>query len=540
MTLNEIILEKKAKTLGIGEVVSLLGDLEKTQERLLYSERQTEILKIQLSWYQTQIYGSKSEKLVNFPKELIPHQLTLGEGLLGDRAPEVVEEKTIPEHKRKVSNYKKDFPGTPEGSGLRFDSTKAVVNEIKIPAKGIEGLSEDQYKVISTNIYYRVDKQIVFRVNKYIQDVVKLKKTNKLISSPLPASAFPGGLLETNFIVGVLVDKFKYYIPLFRQNQMLADSFICLSRSTLVNAVLKSANLLKPIYKEVLKSISESKIISMDEVPIRVGPSEDGGDDNGIMNKGYIWPVFGQKGEVGFVYKDSRAGFHIEDILGLENMSGKVLLSDGYRAYQSYVKKIDGLKHGNCWAHARRKFIEAMKYEPEACREALELIAKLYGVEKYIKENKIVDPEKILKIRTEQSKPVAEEFFSYLDSKIADGAFLPKNTFATACSYAFNLEEGLLLYLSEPDLPIDNNHVERAIRPIVMGRKNWMFCWSEMGAEALATMQTLISCCVLQNISPTEYLNDILTRIDEITTKNVREFIPREWKARQKKELIPV
>ena len=154
MSLNEILLEKQAQSLRPEEVVCLLEDLGNTKDELSLCKHELEKLKVQVDFYKTQLFGSKSEKLGGANREeiVIPEQLLLGEGIKGERLPEVLKEQTIASHKRIVSNYKKDFPGTPADSGLRFDSNKAVVNEIKVPAKGIEGLKEDEYEVISTNV----------------------------------------------------------------------------------------------------------------------------------------------------------------------------------------------------------------------------------------------------------------------------------------------------------------------------------------------------------------------------------------------------
>jgi len=521
MLLNSKSVEERAESLKLSEVVSLLNDLEKTQDELSHAKHQADILKIQLSWYQTQLHGSKSEKLSNLSFSLDATQFPLGPNMLGARLPEKKEERIVEKHKRVVSNYKKDYPGTPEYSGLRFDVNKAEVEDVIVPAKGIEGLKEEDYEIISTKITCKITKQASYKVIRYLQDVVKIKETGKLISSPLPSTVFPGSYAETDFVVGLLVDKFKYHIPIFRQQQMIKDAGIYLCRSTLVNLVLKIGELLRPIHKELLKSIIESRIISIDEVPVRVGSSKGGG-----LTKSYLWPMYGDKDEVGFVYSDTRASIHIDKMLGLEFDSGKILLSDGYAAYQAYRKRVGRVTNAFCWAHVRRKFVEALKYEGELCSKALLLIGAMYGIEKSVQG---LDPEKILKTRQDKSKPIVEEFFNFLEESLSTGAFLPSSPFAKACKYAFGLEEGLKIFLSEPDLSMDNNHTERAIRPVVLGRKNWLFCWSEMGAETLAIMQSLISSCVLQGVNPTQYLRDVLDKIETVPNKDIRTLIPREW-----------
>ena len=314
-------------------------------------------------------------------------------------------------------------------------------------------------------------------------------------------------------------------------------SSIFLPRSTLSNWVIRGGGLLKPIYEELLKSIKESRVISMDEVPIRVGSSKGGG-----INKNYIWPIYGERDEVGFVYANSRASSQIEAILGLEHKSDMVLLTDGYAAYQAYKNKVEAISQAYCWAHVRRKFVEALQYEGEPCGVAISLIGKLYGIEKEIREfNKNAhDPERIFRIRQERSKPVVDEFFHYLNVALAEGAFLPSSPLVKARDYALKLEDGLRLFLDDPEVPIDNNHTERAIRPIVLGRKNWLFCWSEVGAQTLAIIQSLISSCVIQKINPREYLKDVFERISDVKTKDIRTLIPREWKLHYSKEVTSV
>jgi len=535
--LNSMTLEERAKSLNVDAIISLLEVEDKfdlVQDENSRLKHEAKIYKMQLGWYQAQFHGSKSEKMEYLPEAF---QIPLGSELITARTP-VVADAGSPEteEKKEPKNHKKAYPRTPSYSGLRFDESKVVMEDVIIPAEGIEGLKEDEYDVISTKISCKITKQVSYKVIRYLQDVIKIKSTKELVSSYMPDSIFGGCYADTNFVTGMLIDKFKYYIPLFRQQRMIQDAGIYLPRSTLSNWVIRAGEILRPIYDELLKSIKESRVISMDEVPIRVGSSKGGG-----IKKNFIWPMYGDKDEVGFVYSDTRGSKHIEKMLGLEHDSEKILLTDGYGAYNAYKKRVENVTQAYCWAHVRRKFVEALKYEEKSCSVAILLIAEMYGIESEIRESNVpLDSKKILKLRQERSKPIVDKLFTYLDQQLAEGAFLPSNPFTKACSYAFKLEDGLRLFLSDPEIPIDNNHTERAIRPIVLGRKNWLFCWSELGAETVAIMQSLISSCVLQGINPTEYLNDVFERISDVKTKDIRTLIPREWKIRQNKELTPV
>lgn len=523
---NSMTLEERAKSLNIDAIISLLEVEEKlylVQDELSRFKHQAATLKMQLEWYQTHVHGSKSEKKEYFPEAF---QVPLGVELITPRTPIVADtESPKTEDKKEPKNHKKAYPRTPSYSGLRFDETKVVMEDIIVPAEGIEGLKEDEYEVVSTKISCKITRQASYKVVRYLQDVIKIKSTNKLISTPMPDSIFSGCYADTNFMVGMLIDKFKYHLPLYRQQQMIQDAGIYLPRSTLSNWVIRAGEILRPLYGELLESIKESRVISMDEVPIRVGSSEGGG-----IKKNFIWPMYGDRNEVGFVYSDTRGSRHIETMLGLEHDSEKILLTDGYSAYHAYQKRVKNITQAYCWAHVRRKFVEALQYEEKACSVAILLIAELYKVESEISESKTpLEPKKILKMRQDISKPIVDKLFTYLDQQLAEGAFLPSSPFSKACSYAFKLEDGLRLFLGDSEIPIDNNHSERAIRPIVLGRKNWLFCWSELGAETVAIMQSLISSCVLQGVNPTQYLRDVFERMSEVKTKDIRTLIPREW-----------
>ena len=512
----------QARNLSLDDIVALQNDLEKSEEEKSYYKHKNELLKIQLAWYETQLYGSKSEKKVVFEPDVF--QMPLGINAVADSRPVEAEVKEEGK-KREVRNHKKPYKGTPEKSGIRFDASRVEMEDVWIPTEGIDGLGEGEYEEVSTKISHKVTRQTSYKIIRYLQKVVKIKSTGKLSSPLMPDSAFRGCYADADFVVGVCVDKFKYHLPLYRQQQMLEDAGIYIPRSTLSNWVIRAGEMLEPIYKELLESIKESRVISMDEVPIGVGPSKNGGG----LKKGYMWPMYGDKDEVGFVYNEGRGSIHIEKMLGMDFESEKVLLNDGYSAYQTYRSKVDKVSQAYCWAHVRRKFVEILRYDKEPCEVVLDLITKLYGVEKEIRElNK--DRDKTFKLRTERSKPVVDEIFEYIHKTLAEGAFLPSTPFTQASEYALRLEDGLRLFLSDPEVPIDNNHTERAIRPIVLGRKNWLFCWGEVGAETLAILQSLISSCVMQGINSTQYLKDVLERMTEVKAKDIRTLLPREWK----------
>jgi len=229
-----------------------------------------------------------------------------------------------------------------------------------------------------------------------------------------------------------------------------------------------------------------------------------------------------------FPFFESRRAEHIEQALGLSHAEGAVLLSDGYGAYTQYANKT-GITHAQCWAHTRRKLFEAQGAEPEMAAQGLDLIGGLYAVEERIREQKLSAARK-LDYRLMHAKPVVEQFFAWINQQFEAQGLLPSNPLTKALAYARERRFGLEVYLTDPDVPIDTNHLERALRAIPMGRKAWLFCWTELGAKHVGIMQSLIVTCRLHEIDPYDYLVDVLQRVGQHPADRVHELTPRLWK----------
>jgi transposase len=218
----------------------------------------------------------------------------------------------------------------------------------------------------------------------------------------------------------------------------------------------------------------------------------------------------------------------VEQALGLKLAPGTVLLSDGYAAYEAYARKT-GVTNAQCWAHSRRGIFEAKNAEPQPACCALEQIAALYKVEETIRELKLTGPAKRL-YRSTHSRPLVDKFFDWVDQQFEQLGLLPSNPLTKALAYVRERREGLRIFLEDPDVPIDTNHIERALRPIPMGKKNWMFCWTEVGARHVGIVQSLIATCRLHDIDPYTYLVDVLQRVGQHPASRVAELTPRLWK----------
>ena len=246
------------------------------------------------------------------------------------------------------------------------------------------------------------------------------------------------------------------------------------------------------------------------------------------MKTGYFWPIYGERDEVCFPFFSSRGSEHVRTVLGLMPGANRVLLTDGYAAYEKYAKKLE-ITHAQCWVHCRRGFFEALQADPEAVEEALKQIAALYRIEDQIRELDL-SGERKRQHRLTHSKPRVEAFFAWIDRQFERQGLLPSNPFTQALGYARERRLGLEVFLEDPDVAMDTNHLERALRVIPMGRRNWLFTWTELGAKHVGLVQSLLTTCRLHEISPYDYLVDVLQRVGVHPATRVAELTPRLWK----------
>jgi transposase len=474
-------------------------------------------LEHQIEWFRRQIFGQKSER---FAPEADPSQMHLGETFPVPAAP-VEDRKPIAGHTRRTAQH----DGAEMGEELPFfDESKVPVQTLTLVHADVEGLSPDQYEVIGEKVTYRIaQRPAAYHILKILRPVIKIKSSAKILCLPAPAGVLEGSRADVSFAAGLLMDKFAWHIPLYRQHQRLEAAGIRVSRPWLTQVAQAVISLLTPIYDAQLASIRASRVKAMDETPIKAGRS-----GHGKMHTGYFWPIYGQLDEVCFPFHASRSADFVCQALGIKPVVNAVLLTDGYAAYAQYAEKT-GINHARCWAHGRRGFFDALTAEPAGAAEALEQIKAMYAIEEKIRDAELVGDTKQIH-RLTHSKPLVELFFEWVDRQLERQGFTPTNPFIKALNYVRERRVGLELFLTDPDVPIDTNHLERALRVVPMGRKSWLFCWTELGAKHVGIIQSLIVTCKLHRIDPYAYLVDVLQRISEQPDSRVAELTPRLWK----------
>jgi transposase len=488
-------------------------------DALLDTACKVDDLQRQLEWFKRQLFGQKSERRLVEPDAT---QGSLGQAF--DTLPTRAGGKKI-----QVAAHERDRKPAKSANGGEdatpfFDETKVPIEVIEVANPEIDELTVDAYEVVGEKVTHRLAQRPgSYVVLKYVRQVIKRRDTQQLVCAPAPTGVIDGSRADVSFIAGMIVDKFAYHLPLYRQHQRLQAAGFRVSRPWLTQLMQTAVALLEPIHDAQLLGVLADRVKAMDETPIKAGVT-----GVGKMKTAYFWPIYGERNEICFLYYPDRSAKNVADALGLKPPVGAVLLTDGYAAYAQYARKV-GLTHAQCWAHTRRAFFEARDIEPQRAEHALAMIAKLYEVETDIRHRGLADGAKLAQ-RQQRARPQVQEFLAWVDEQFESQGFLPSSPLTKALAYARERRDGLQVYLDDPDVPIDTNHLERALRAIPMGRKNWMFCWTELGAKHVGMVQSLLTTCKLHDIDPYDYLVDVLQRVGQHPASRVAELTPRRWK----------
>ena len=361
----------------------------------------------------------------------------------------------------------------------------------------------------------------------YIPSSIFLKKhirhkflhKNQFHTGQLPATVkvLDKCIAGTDLLSHILTSKYCDHLPLNRQEEMLKRQGICIPRSTLCNWVKKSAELLEPIYKKLCEEVCKSNYIHADETVLQIRCDKK-------YKKGYLWSYLSNNIVV-YEYTGNRSKTSPSSFL---NKFKGYLQTDGYSGYDEVCSREDIIRAG-CWDHARRKFVELEDSDTVFSKEILKDIQKLYKIEKSCKG---LSEEEIVKQRKE-SKSQLEIIHAKLETK--KSTVLPKSPTFKAINYVLNQWSYLLVYLSHGFIDISNIKIERLIRYIAIGRKNYLFAGSEEGARWATIIYSLINSCRLVKVDPFFYLDDVLKKVNTLPSSRINELFPENWRELQKK-----
>lgn len=335
----------------------------------------------------------------------------------------------------------------------------------------------------------------------------------------LPDAVIPRCRVDESFLAHVITKKFIDHLPLNRISGSLEREYIYLSRKLLSQWVVRIGIALKPLKDLMLKKILESNNIFIDESPVRFFE-----DDS---KQGYMWVIAGGIGPNPpnrvYLFREDRRHDNVVQIL--KDYRG-VLHSDKYGAYEVLAQK--GLIIWcPCWAHIRRKFVEAETGDSPFREWVLSQIQSLFRWEEMAW---ALPEEERLRIRFEQEVPIIDELILKVKERLLRGNVLPKSKFREALCYFMGLIPYLKNYIKYPNARLDNNVAERAVRPLAIGRKNWLFFGSAEAGEAGATLLSLVQTCQAQEINPEEYLEDVLRRFMGHSIQKLEELLPDQWR----------
>ena len=340
------------------------------------------------------------------------------------------------------------------------------------------------------------------------------------VQAKMPERPLPKSIAESGLLTHLITQKFLYHLPFYRQIKQFKEVHdVQLHKSTVNDWFAAVCTLLKPLYAKLKQKILQSDYLQADESPIKVLDS----DKKGKAHQGYQWlyhdPV---EGLVLFDYRKGRGQSGPKEILS--DWSG-TLQTDGYAVYDKIVKKHPDITLIGCAAHARRYFFQAKDNNP-AAEVALTYFGQVYSVERHIREHmKTVSPEEIILYRQKHATPVWKKLFSWAKSQYQE--VLPKSAYGKALFYLLQRQEKLTAYLKEAKLQIDNNLVENSVRPLALGRKNYLFAGSHSGAERIAMMYSFFSSCRKQGVNPVEWLKYVLDNIANHPINKIEELLPK-------------
>jgi len=483
-----------------------------TDYKALYEESQLAIaqLRHELDQLKKMIFGAKQERFI--PEAAVdPAQLSMGLSADPVAAMSLTHAKKI-EYTRTTSILTNPVT-THQGRMKLPDHLER--KEILVDVAGKEGCRQIGQEV-TEELEYEPGR---LYVNRYIRPKYVSADNQTILIASLPERPLPKAIAGPGLLAQVVIDKYVDHLPLHRQQQRFSREKINIPYSTITDWVSNTCELITPLYEALRKEVLASNYLHADETPIKVLDK----DKKGETHKGYFWVYHNSLQDmVFFDYQQGRGREGPSELL--KDFRGH-LQTDGYAAYNIFHKQKDiTLLH--CMAHARRKFVEARLNDQARADYVLEQMQQLYALERKATDEQL--PEHgILKQRQEKAVPILESLGKWMQQTYTE--VLPKSAIGKALAYSIERWAKLMIYATDGKLNIDNNPVENCIRPVAVGRKNYLFAGSHEAAQRSAMLYSLLGTCKLHGINPFQWLKNILEIIPTHPINKIEGLLPQNW-----------
>jgi len=512
------------------------GALEKAEKKnaryeelLKEKDRLIKKLTDQLAWLRRKFWKASSEKYI--PADPSQRKIDF-DGL--EILPE--EEETIKAAASEIITYKRNKPEHVKKQPVRLPLPEHLRREEEIIEP--EGIDENWVRIgeeVTEQLEHKPGELYVRRIirhkyalKKYLQVQQELEVDgilNKTIMiAPLPLLPLPRSNAGASLLAELMMGKYMYHLPFHRQISLFKLEGLKIPASTINDWFAGCGDLLRALYYRLKEIVLQSDYIQIDESTVPVINNE-----KHRAVKAYLWVIRSVMKDLVFFHYDKGSRAQKVVIELLHNYNGAVQ-TDGYGAYSIYENKKGVLLLG-CWAHARRKFTEAMKEDKAGAEYALEQIGLIYGVES-MADDQGLDYQQRAELRSRLAYPILYGFERWIVNYMPKA--LPKGRMSQALTYTYSLFHRLTRYHLDGRYRIDNNLVENTIRPLALGRKNYMFCGNHDAAENAAIMYSLLGCCAASDVNPREWLTDVLTKIPYYNNDyslDLADLLPHNWKA---------
>jgi len=476
---------------------------KKDYEKLVSDNK---ILAQQLKELQRMIFGKKSERFVKEPDQ----QLSLFE--------DVAEQEPAETEKQEIT-YTREKQKKEKQKPVRQKIPAHLPRVIEVIEP--KDLPENAKKIgesITEILEYTAAK--IF-VRKIIRPKYSLKDQDKIVISDLPSLPIPKANAGASLLTYIIVSKFVDHLPLHRLRQIFKREDLDIKSATIGGWFSKISDLLVTLYeKHRQQTIETTNYLQADESPIKVQDK----DKKNANHQGYMWVYQNiEKRLILFEYNKSRGQVPPKEML--KNFQG-TLQTDGYKVYGSLANAMD-FRLLACMAHIRRYFEKALDNDITRSEYVLFKIQALYTIERKLKEEKATT-EEIKNYRQKNAKPILEDMEKYMQEQVHN--VLPKSSIGIAFRYALKIFSNMKVYIEDGNYKIDNNLTENAIRPLAIGRKNYLFAGSHRAAQNYAMFYSFFATCKANNVNPSLWLEDVLNRIPNQKVNNLDVLLPNNWK----------